>query len=39
MFGNQLCANLKDAVQGYFYDEAMPDAIRPRLVREVVVLM
>jgi len=36
---DELRANVKDAVQGYFYDGGMPDAIRLHLVRDEVLLM
>ena len=36
---DELRANVKDAVQGYFYDVGLPDAIRLHLVRDEVLLM
>jgi predicted RNase H-like HicB family nuclease len=35
---DKLHANVKDAVQGYFCDGGMPDAIRLHLVRDEVLL-
>ncbi|HMC28054.1 MAG TPA: hypothetical protein VKM56_09720 [Verrucomicrobiae bacterium] len=36
---DDLRANVKDAVQGHFYDGGLPDAIRLHLVRDEVLLM
>lgn len=36
---DELRANVKDAVEGYFYDGEKPDAIRLHLVRDEVLLM
>jgi len=35
---DELRANVKDAVQGYFYDGGMPDAIRLHLIRDEVLM-
>jgi hypothetical protein len=35
---DELRANVRDAVQGYFYDGSMPDAIRLHVVRDEVLL-
>ena len=35
----ELRANVKDAVEGYFFDSAKPQAIRLHLVRDEVLLM
>ena len=36
---DELRANVKDAVEGYFYDGGKPDAIRLHLVRDEFLLM
>jgi predicted RNase H-like HicB family nuclease len=36
---DELRANVKDAVQGYFFEGEKPDAIRLHLVRDEVLLM